>query len=81
MKHAAQNKDCPIDAGTKECFDVKWPHEEFDDDAPWQHCGWWDAMYAPDDEEPTVTVVDTEGTFNATLEDILRLLGRGGDVE
>ena len=71
MRHAAQNKECPVDAGTPECSDMTWPYDEFGDDTPCQHCDWWDVTCSPDDE-PTVTVVDTSESFNTLLASILK---------
>ncbi len=54
-KHAAQNQDCPLIAGTISCLSVTWVHEDgqpygWGEDTPCQSCDWWAEMCSEEDE-------------------------------
>lgn len=54
-KHAAQNKDCPLVAGTVQCLQASWEDSETGNKLNGasynycQSCDWWEAMC--DEEE------------------------------
>jgi len=52
-KHAAQNQDCPLIAGTISCLSVTWVAQDGEPLAvtPCQSCDWWDEMCAELEED------------------------------